>query len=1330
MAKKVKNVVKKKNIKLSFEAISVEGGLISPEWLYKISQMEAQFQSEQDYGIHKGLNIRDEIGRYWRIANAHWTDFNQGISSSQSESISKTFVLKLLKDCFVFSDVIDNKEHLLINERNYPITLIANRTTPVVVTPSKQDQDIDTQLIELGDDGRKRNTYGLCQEYLNSSEEAKWGFATDGRTFRILRDNSSLTRPTWIEIDLEKIFTEGLFSEFTTIWLLLHSSRFTKSASSIQNDPIIEKWRESSIAEGVRARDHLRSGVENAIILLGNGFLQNAKNRKVRENLQTGEISPSQFHQELLRLIYRLIFILTAEERSLLHPNSADEKVKTIYRDGYSLKRLREKSIKHSQFDHHEDIWESLKIVFMGLTNGQSRLGLPALGGLFDRLQCANIDSLYIENRFLLQAIFHLSWIKTQSGINRINWRDMGSEELGSVYESLLELVPQISENASKFNYFSEPESKGNVRKSTGSYYTPDNLVQAVLDDSLEPLISTTINNNPENSADSLLQLQILDPACGSGHFLLAAARRLASHIARLKNDGTPSAQSYRDALRLVVSHCIYGVDRNPMAIELAKISLWLEAMTPEAPLSFLDHHLVHGDALIGTMGFEIFEKGIPNAAYKALTGDDPKVCKSLALENSKKIKELEKARKDVYSEQLFNISEYNLAPMQKQIEKMPDNTLAAVELKHIATQNYESISANSYLNLAADMYVCAFFSIKNETTQSLIPTTGDILKALRGILPSINAINFIKKTSHNVNALHWQIKFPKVFSEGGFDLVLGNPPWERVKLQEQEFFASRAPDIANNKNASARKKLIADLDTSNPILAQEWRDALRNAENESRYYRESERFPFGGVGDVNTYAVFADLFKQAISPKGSASLLLPNGLVTGFTYRDFLKHLLETQSLKSFYGFENEDKIFPDVHNETKFGILTLHGISKPVEKLSFTAHIRQPDSIHNKDHRYSLTIQDIKNINPNTMNLPSFRWAQDAEITATIHKSFSIFLRRNDDGTIENNWGLKFSSMFHMSNDSHLFLNHIDVASKITSREMALAILEDKSRIYPLYEGKMFWHFDHRYGTYLGQTKKQENKGVLPHVSDEDHVNPDYRIQPRYWIHEDYINNALNGIDSSHFYGWRDVGISERTFIGTVLPKAAFGNTIFLLNTNQATKLALPLYAILSSLVADYDARQRSMRMNFYVVEQLAIPSPSELMTQVSWINSTSADWLLPRAFELYYTSAEIGGVAKDLEANHPPFKWNKERRHLIQCEIDAFILHLYNLNRSQSEWLLNSFHVLKKYEEKEFGEFKTKTIVLEIFDKMAEAKRSNQIYVSQLSPSPADTSLTHQC
>jgi hypothetical protein len=895
----------------------------------------------------------------------------------------------------------------------------------------------------------------------------------------------------------------------------------------------------------------------------------------------------------------------------------------------------------------------------------------------------------------------------------------------------LLELTPQLNGDGRTFKFAEGGEAKGHARKTTGSYYTPDSLVQALLDSALDPVLDR-VETEAEDPAAALLSVTVLDPACGSGHFLLAAARRIATRVARARAHGLASPADFRHALREVARACIHGVDRNPMAVELTKVALWIETVEPGKPLGFLDANIRCGDSLFGVFDLKVLAQGIPDAAYKPLAGDDKETAKHFGKRN--------KAEREGQGALDFAAGAGRLpaaAPMAgeaKDLRAMPEDSPEEIAAKRARFEAARADPRRGNLRVAADLYVAAFLTPKtggvpvNRNTVT-IPTTAHVWEALAGRTLYGSLVGRAQDLAGAARAFHWPLEFPDVMTAGGFDVVLGNPPWERVKLQEEEFFASRSRDIAEAKNAAARKKLIQALPQSNPRVAEDWAAALRQAAVESAFLRLSGRYPLGGVGDVNTYAVFADLFRQIINPDGAAGLLLPNGLVTGFTYRAFLKHLLETRTLVSFFGFENEDKIFPDVHNETKFGILTIAGRHRPVERPWFTAHIRQPNEIDDPARRYSLTAREVEAVNPNTLNLPAFRWAKDAEITAAIHKVAPVLVRRTPDSHEESPWRVSFKALFHMANDSSSFLDHQEIAPLIMERRNALALLTDGRQVYPLYEGKMFWHFDHRYGTYEGQTEKQANKGVLPRVTDASHDDPKYRIEPRYWVDVGLTLQALRGLPERQWYfAWRDVGPLERTLVGTVVPLTAAGHKAPFLSSTREPKQLSALFALLSSLVVDYSARQKSNAMTFFVVEQIAVVTPEVLAQDFQWLGCSAQDWLSDRVLELCYTNDELAPFASDLGRNHPPFRWQSDRRDLLQAEIDAAIMHLYGLSRSQVEWLLESFTVLRKYEERDCKEYRTKRVVLEIYDEMGAAREGGRAYQTHLNPVPAHPSCCH--
>lgn len=1299
----------------AWSSLTLEGNLIAPAMVASIDRRQASEQVEEDYRIRKGLTIREEISTSFRVGQSHFDAF----ANLQNPSVEATrrFVRAFLAETFGFDDLVP---------ADGTLSFFAGGRVPIVVVPPSEEK-LDRRSPTLSTD-RSRSPAFALQDYLNDHDDALWGLVTNGTVLRLMRDNASLTRPAYVEADLAQIFTNEDAASFAVLWSLIHRTRFG-TASAPATDCALERWREAGSREGEAARDRLAAQVEIALRTLGSGFLE--ANPDLATRLKSGEIDLTEWFNELLRLVYRLIFLMVAEDRNLLHPETATQDARKLYREGYSLAALRASCVRAATWDKHHDRYEGVKIVFRALAHGQSALGLPALGGLFTDDKLPHLETARLRNRAFMEALYRLSWLSDKAGMTPVNWRAMETEELGSVYESLLELQPQLGEDGKTLHFASEAaEQKGNQRKTTGSYYTPDSLVQALLDTALDPVLDKT-EAEADDPAAALLKLSVIDPACGSGHFLLAAARRIATRVARIRADGTPSLSDFRHALRDVARSCLHGVDRNPMAVELTKVALWIETVDPGLPLGFFDAQIRCGDALLGVFDLKVLEDGIPDAAYKPLTGDDKETTKFYTRANRD-----EKAGQgslDFTGGRSRLPAIRPIATEYTGFRALGEDTLDDIITKDRRFRSIRESEAFHKAQMACDLYIAAFLLPKTGGAPTsrgtrLVPTTSDVWQALDdGQVwgPIIGQAT----VAGRARAFHWPLEFPDVMQRGGFDVVLGNPPWERVKLQEEEFFALRDAEIATAKNAAARKRLIEQLHETNPRLAKEWRAALRSAANESHFMRESGRFPLGGVGDVNTYAVFTDLAWAALHPNGRAGLIIPNGLVVGFTYREFLRRLLSEKSLISFYGFENEDKIFKDVHNETKFGLLTIGGTRVNIDQPWFTAHIRQPSEIADPERRYALTIDEIRAINPNTLNLPAFRWSKDAKVTAAIHTAAPILIEKQDAMITRNGWQVSFQRMFDMANDSGYFIDHDDVSPSIAKRSGALAILNDGRRLYPLYEGKMYWHFDHRYGTYEDQTEKQANKGVLPRVPDEKHADPDYQIQPRYWVDADLTERSL-GAESTRgwFFSWRDVGISERTLIGTIIPRVAAGDKAPLLLSDSSSEYYAGLAAVLSSLVVDYAIRQRAMNIKFFVLEQAPVLSPEQMDQEVHWLGVTAIEWLKSRLLELWFTNVELEAFARDLGFEGRPFIWNKIRRPAIQAEIDAAMLHLYGLTKEQSEWVLNSFTVLRKYEERDHDEFRTKRLVLAAYDAMAEAKAARTAYISPLSPPPADPSLCH--
>ena len=411
----------------------------------------------------------------------------------------------------------------------------------------------------------------------------------------------------------------------------LHAARIGVADTPV-TDCTLERWREAGSREGEAARDRLAAQVETALKVLGSGFLE--ANPDLAARLKSGEVNLTKWFNELLRLVYRLIFLMVAEDRNLLHPETAKPESRKLYVEGYSLTALRAQCVRAATWDKHYDRYEGIKVVFQALAHGQQALGLPALGGLFGTDMLPHLETARLRNRAFMEALYRLSWLSDKTGIVPVNWRAMETEELGSVYETLLELQPQLGDDGKTLLFASEvAEQRGNQRKTTGSYYTPDSLVQLLLDTTLNPVLDDR-EAQASDPAEELLKLTVIDPACGSGHFLLAAARRIATRVARHRAGGIPSAADFRHALREVACRCLYGVDRNPMAVELTKVALWIEALEPGRPLAFFDAQIRCGDSLIGVLNRTMLREGLPDEAYKPLTGDDKELSRRYARLN------------------------------------------------------------------------------------------------------------------------------------------------------------------------------------------------------------------------------------------------------------------------------------------------------------------------------------------------------------------------------------------------------------------------------------------------------------------------------------------------------------------------------------------------------------------------------------------------------------------------------------------------------------------------------------------------------------------------
>jgi len=1232
-----------------FGTVHTEGGLLPGDLLKRIYQGDSDLPGLDpgSYHLAGGERLNEAIARSWNRLVGAWQSFKSS-SDKLPERDAGTTLTRERWLLVLFQELGYGR---LTASRSFDIEgktyAVSHRWGPSPIHLVSFRVDLGKRLRGVAG-AASGSPHSLVQEFLNRSEDHLWGFVSNGFALRILRDNSSLTRQAYLEFDLEQMMEGEVYADFAVLWLICHQSR-VESEDGRPETCWLERWTRLAQEQGVRALDRLRRGFERAIVELGAGFLAHPSNADLRRRLRSGELSTPEYYRRLLRLVYRLIFLFVAEDRGLLFDPEAGEEATRRYSSFYSTARLR-RLAEHSRGTKHCDLYRSLSVVMgkLGTDDGCPELGLAPLGGfLWSAEAIGELGASDISNRRLLAAVHALAFAEVDGIPRSVDYKNLGSEELGSVYESLLELHPEINTEAASFEL---AVASGHERKTTGSYYTPSSLIQRLLDSALDPVLEEAASgDDPE---EAILSLKVCDPACGSGHFLIAAAHRMAKRLATIRTgDEEPAPDATTNALRDVIGSCIYGVDVNPMAVELCKVGLWMEALEKGKPLSFLDHRILCGNSLLGAAPALIAE-GIPDDAFKPIEGDDKRVAAAFKKQN----REERKGQISLYGTLVAEpAARYEaLAVEVEGLDSLNDSSIVGIRRKEKRFRGILESGDYKAAKLIADAWCASFVWKKDKATR--IAVTHDLFLRLRSDPESAppDVLREIEGLARSYRFFHWHLAFPDVFRapgaagpenrhagwDGGFDVVLGNPPWERVKLQEKEWFATRAPDIAAAPNAAARRRLIKGLEQDDPDLYLSFMEARRMAEGESHLVRDSGRYPLCGRGDVNTYTIFAETKRAIICPKGRVGCIVPSGIATDDTTKFFFQDLMDSGALVSLYDFENRHGIFPGVHRSYKFCLLTMTGDARPVkEGAEFAFFLHATDELVDEERRFTLSSEDLSLLNPNTRTCPIFRTRRDAEITKGIYRRVPVLIREGPPE--ENPWGIRFMAMLHMANDSGLFRTREELeaegwmlvgnvfrrgpgegegpggAAGLTGsarRSFAgteaqasgrredtgddsgtgasshsispgpgpdsAASVPDRDIYLPLYEAKMIHHYNHRFGDYADLPRGSKST-QLPDVPVSRLQDPGYMPLPRYWVPKAEVDARLAGKwNRGWLMGWRDIcrSTDERTVIASVLPRVGVGHTYPLLFTDAGYGGApVLLLSNLTSFVFDFVARQK---------------------------------------------------------------------------------------------------------------------------------------------------------
>ncbi len=1273
------------------------GGLVPADLLGRIiAGTDLPGLSADDYRLELGVSPREAANRAWSVLTGAWTAYRTALATrppgDRATALTRDKWLAVLLRELGFGRVPPTPAGgLHADERAFPVSHLWG---DVPIHLLGWDVDLDRRTPGVAG-AAERAPHAMVQELLNRSDDHLWAMLANGGILRLLRDSSSLVGQSYVEFDLEAMFDGEVFSDFAVLYLVCHQTRFEPVDSEAgPEDCWLERWRTDAVETGARALGALRIGVQRALQALGTGFLQHPANTDLRQRID-GDLDLADYHRALLRLVYRLLFCFVSEDRGLLLDPAADSAAKQRFGEWFSTGRLRRIATRR-RGTRHADLWQALSLVIDGLGHegGQPALGLPGIGGLFEDGPADVVTGSQLGNDALLAALRHLCVIQpTGGGPKRtVDYRNLGAEELGGIYESLLEFVPRYDRVRRQFTLES---LVGNERKTSGAYYTPTSLIDCLLDSALDPLLhEAEAANDPEAA---LLALTVCDPACGSGHFLVAAARRIAARVARVRADGEPTLLDSQVAMHDVVGTCIYGVDLNPMAAELAKVSLWLEALQPGRPLSFLDAHIKVGNALLGTTP-ALLSQGIPDEAYTALDGDDKKVVVSLRKRN--------KADRDHGVQELLasagiSVDNRTFADEARAIDASAGLSLADIHLVQRRQRELDESPALRRAKLVADAWCVAFVIRKGPTDPAI---THDVLRRWQSIdhrqIEFDPARTEVQRLAAQYRFFHWHLEFPLIFQvpesrstgteagwEGGFSCVLGNPPWETLSPDTREFFGGLVPDIRGFSKAEKDMR-IAEL-LKHEVYRLRWERHQHDLFATAHFLKRSGRYRMYaqgnlGKGDFNVYRSFAELALSVTAIGGFAGQIIQSGLYAGANASAIRKALIDECTWTTVYGFDNKGGSWFEGVSLENFAAYTARvGYpSPPGHAVSAAFGLPDPRTIRADlaMRSLSITIADIRAQNPETLAIPDIRDPRSARIAKRLYGCWPPF-----GELIPNEPYRDFSREIDMSDKNDVFTGEPDGI--------------------PIYEGRMVDFFDHRAKRYVSG---HGNRSVWEETSfgSERKI-----ICPQWYVNDtDLQNDAVRDRIRQFRVGFMDIADPgrQRSFVSAIVPPGTVcGHTVPTLTFPNAEWFMPICLAIANSMVVDFLARQRatSKHMTFNILDSL----PLARLTR----DDPRSMWLGRRALLLSCTSPEMvpfwnqmaqEGWVDRVPDGVIPGEGDAARRVELRADVDAYVArHVYKLTRDELKLIIDTFTQLAGIEEKRDGEFRTKRLVLGAYDRL---------------------------
>ena len=1221
----------------------------------------------------------------------------------------------------------------------------------------------ESKRFGLALDSRDRNDraqrgtpHGQILRYLATAEiesegRIRWGILTNGSGWRLYDYRARPRASGYFEADLAELLQPGNEDDLRVFHLLFRRESF------ILRDGATTTFLEEALAEGRRYEEQVAQDLSGVVFERVFPNLVNALAEK-----SGGSLAASR--DAALIFLYRLLFVLYAEDRGLLPVNDErydDYGLRKPVRDDIASRMVADdtySAIATNYYDH-------LTTLFKLIDKGDESIGLPPYnGGLFAMEAAPLLETVRLADEEIAPIIYDLSHAEDSQGVRRfVNYRDMSVQQLGSIYERLLEREP-VRDDDGKISIRPNPYA----RKDSGSFYTSQELVDLIVERTLKPLADERRNAFVEKAdalksdrrskkerreeleqldpAEAVLDLKVLDPAMGSGHFLVTAVDFLSDYIAELIErvpevpewlDGEYASPlvrrvaAIRDDLRkranesnwvldeaqltdqaiirrMVLKRCIYGVDKNRLTVELAKVSLWLHSFTVGAPLSFLDHHLRCGDSLVGLRVRDATDElhrlgGM--FAGSAIAGAET------ATDGMQRIEEMSDA--DVAEVQaaaeLFDGVEETTADLRGLLDFLCGWRWLTAGMKKKEHDEFEGPLVTTLGQHTATAYEL----LARGPEEMDVADDTQFAELWREARTIVNREGF----------LHWEVAFPGVWHrwqesrpQGGFDAVIGNPPWDRIKLQEVEWFATRDLELALAPTAAARRKGIQQLRKQGASLAAEFDAAKAQSESLSQIVRSGGDYPLLSGGDINLYSLFVERSMSLIKPDGFVGLLTPSGIYADKTAARFFQSVSTSGRVGGLFDFENRKVFFKDVHASFKFCALILGGEERRFDQTECAFFLHDTKTVHDEDRCFPLTPDDFARVNPNTGTAPVFRNRRDADITRRIYEQHPVLVKHLQSKK-KRAWRVKYTTMFHMANDSHFFRTAEQLEAEGFYPVEGNRWKRGEELYLPLYEGKMVQAFDHRAASITNREGNLFRPGQPDRTLDEEYLDPAFSPRPRYWVsqQESDVVQSLQWLLS-----FKDITASTnvRTMIAAVVPQVGCGHTLPVLIPAKCDfdgESAACLLANLNSFCFDYVARQKvqATHLMWYIVEQLPVIAPADY--DRSFGETTARDLVRDHVLRLTYTAHDMAPFARDLGYDGDPFIWDEEERRHLRARLDALYFHLYGLSRDDAEYVLDdTFPIVRSQDEDACGTYRTRDMTLAYMNALAAGDTETRVAV----------------